>query len=195
MLATLLKPTSGEASIGGHSILTNPAAVKRCVGFVTSNTGLYGRLTATENLLYFGRLHGLEGDELRSAVARVEGELGLSEFTDRRCSALSRGQAQRVSLARALLTDPEVLIVDEPTTGLDILAAQEVLAGFQAVARQGKAVLMSSHVMSEVELICDRVGILHKGRLLGCGTHDQLLEQFESQSLTKAFLRAVEVEV
>ena len=191
MLATLLKPSSGDALVGGYSVRDQPAAVKRSVGFVTSNTGLYGRLSARENLHYFGRLNGLEATGLEEAVHRVSRDFGLATFVDRRCSALSRGQAQRVSLARALLTDPEVLIVDEPTTGLDILAAQEVLAYFRMLADNGKAVLMSSHVMSEVELICDRVGVLHQGKLLAWGTHHELIGEFGGDSLTKAFLNAV----
>lgn len=191
MLATLLKPSSGDAHVVGYSVREQSAAVKRSVGFVTSNTGLYGRLSARENLHYFGQLNGLESTVLQDAVLRVTKDFGLTAFIDRRCNALSRGQAQRVSLARALLTDPKVLIVDEPTTGLDILAAQEVLEYFRMLADSGKAVLMSSHVMSEVELICDRVGVLHQGRLLAWGTHHELIEAFGGDSLTRAFLNAV----
>jgi len=187
MLATLLQPTAGEAWVGGESILTSPIAVRRRLGYLTGDTGLYARLTPDEVLRYFGRLHGMPEAAIDVAIEREVEALGIGPFRHRRCDALSTGQRQRVSIARASLHDPPVLVLDEPTSGLDIVAARDVLAIFREAADAGKAVLLSTHVMAEVELICDRAMILHQGTVRAAGTLDELQRASGAATLTASF--------
>ena len=192
MLATLLRPTSGDATVGGHSITSAPLGVRSCLGYLTGDTGLYGRLTPEELLRYFGELHGMASDTLSLAIDREVQALGIAPFRHRRCDALSTGQKQRVSIARAFLHDPPVLILDEPTSGLDIVAARDVLAVFRAAADAGKAVLLSTHVMAEVELICDRAIILHEGIVRAEGSLEALCEASGAATLSQGFFKLLE---
>ncbi len=189
MLATLLRPSTGHATVGGHDVVAAPLGVRRSVGYLTGDTGLYGRLTPREVLRYFGRLHGLEPAHLARRIDGLTEEIGLSDFADRRCETLSTGQKQRVSIARAVLHDPAVLILDEPTSGLDILAARDILALFRAAADDGKAVLLSTHIMAEVELICDRAVIIHHARVVAEGSLEELRERSGADSLSGGFLQ------
>jgi sodium transport system ATP-binding protein len=187
MLATLLKPSRGEAWVAGHPIEGDPLSVRSSLGYLTGDTGLYGRLTPEEVLRYFGRLHGMEEAALAHAIGREIDALGIAAFRHRKCDALSTGQKQRVSIARAFLHDPPVLILDEPTSGLDIVAARDVLAVFRRAADEGKAVLISTHVMAEVELICDRAVILHEGVVRAEGTLQALTEASGAATLSQGF--------
>jgi sodium transport system ATP-binding protein len=187
MLATLLRPTEGSAWVGGHGVTEAPLAVRRTLGYLTGDTGLYGRLTPEEVLRYFGRLHGMDEASINAAIDREVAALGITAFRQRRCDALSTGQRQRVSIARAFLHDPAVLILDEPTSGLDIVAARDVLAIFRRAGDEGKAVLLSTHVMAEVELICDRAVILHEGIVRAEGTLETLTEASGAATLSQGF--------
>lgn len=187
MLATLLKPTAGEAWVGEHSVSTAAIAVRRRLGYLTGDTGLYARLTPEEVLRYFGRLHGMSEAAIDTAIEREVEALGIGSFRHRRCDALSTGQRQRVSIARAFLHDPPVLVLDEPTSGLDIVAARDVLAIFRRAADAGKAVLLSTHVMAEVELICDRAVVLHEGTVRAVGTLAELQRTSGATTLTQSF--------
>ena len=187
MLATLLRPDGGVASVGGCDVAKEPLAVRKSLGYLTGDTGLYGRLTPEELLRYFGRLHGMDDKALSEAIEREVHRLGIEPFRRRRCEALSTWQKQRVSIARAFLHDPSVLILDEPTSGLDIVAARDVLAIFRAAADEGKAVLLSTHVMAEVELICDRAVILHEGVVRAEGTLQALTEVSGASTLSQGF--------
>ncbi|MCB9556649.1 MAG: ABC transporter ATP-binding protein [Deltaproteobacteria bacterium] len=190
MLAGLLQPTAGEISIAGQDPLRSPLEVKRRVGFLTASTGLYGRLTPRELADFFGRLYGLQRAEIRQRVSELAEELGLEELLDRRCERLSSGQRQRVSLLRATLHRPAVLILDEPTARLDVLASRSVARFIAEQRNAGATVLLSTHYLSEAELLCDRVGLLHCGRLLAEGTPAAL--RGEHSTLEAAFLAAVE---
>lgn len=187
VLATLLRPSAGTATVGGHDILTEPELVRRRLGYLTGDTGLYGKLTPVEMLRYFGRLHQMSAKHLAQRIEEVVVLLGIESFRGRHCEKLSTGQKQRVSIARAVLHDPAVLILDEPTSGLDILAASEMLQFFRAEADRGKAVLLSTHHMAEVELICDHAVIIHHGTVRHAGTLAELTAAAGGESLSRGF--------
>lgn len=190
MLATLLKPTSGTATISGHDIIREPEAVRASIG-VLFEGGLYDRLTAYENVQYFGRLYGLRGSELHSRIQRLADMLEMQEFMDRRASTLSKGMRQKVAIARAIIHDPPVLLMDEPTSGLDVTSARLVHDFVRNATKDGRTVLFSSHNMTEVERLCHRVGILHRGRLRAEGTITELKELARQQDLEDAFVNLV----
>ena len=192
MLATILVPTSGRASVAGYDIAREPQQVRASIGFLSTATALYGRLTAQEMVEYFGRLHGMEESSLRRSVDALFARLGMEAFRDRRCDTLSTGMKQKVSIARTLVHDPSVMIFDEPTAGLDVLASRTIVGFIRECREQGKTVLFSTHVMSEVEKLCDTIGIIHDGRLMAEGTLDELRERYRQTDLEEIFVRVVE---
>lgn len=194
LLATLLRPTSGTARVAGCDILTDPGEVRRRVGFLATSTALYGRLTAREMIAYFGRLHGLSPAVIRERTARLADELDMHEFLDRRCDSFSTGMKQKTSIARTLIHDPGVMIFDEPTLGLDVMAARSIVRFVRDCRDRGKTVIYSTHVMSEVEKLCDQVGIIHDGRVVAEGTVAGLRARFGGEDLEDAFVRAVGAE-
>ncbi len=194
MLATILTPTSGTATVAGHDILHDSAAVRRNVGFLSTATALYGRLSAREMVEYFGRLNGLEDRELRPRVDELFRLLEIDRFANRRCDKLSTGMKQKVSIARTLVHDPPVMILDEPTIGLDVIAARTIVNFIRSCRERGKTVLFSTHVMSEVEKLADRVGIIHDGRLLAEGTLDELRARSGEHDLEEIFVKTLGVE-
>jgi sodium transport system ATP-binding protein len=192
ILAGILAPTAGEARVAGLDVAANALAVRRRLGFLTNTTGLYARLTGHELLTYFARLHGLTPEAGEARMATLVRALGLEPFFGRRCEALSTGERQRLSIARAVLHDPDVLILDEPTAGLDVLASRFLRDFVRAERDRGKAVLFSTHYLAEAELLCDRIGLLHRGRLLAEGTPAALRAAAgDAPSLEEAFLRLV----
>jgi len=191
LLATILKPTSGRAIVAGFDVEANPGDVRGHIGFLSTATALYGRLTAQEMVEYFGRLHGLGEAELGQRVEAIFAMLGMEEFRRRRCDKLSTGMKQKVSIARTLVHDPPVMIFDEPTHGLDVLAARTIVGFIRECRARGKTVIFSTHVMSEAEKLCDSVGIIHNGRLMAQGTVAQLRAQTGAESLEDAFVRVV----
>ena len=191
LLATLLRPTSGSATVGGCDVATEPERVRAQVGFLAASTALYGRLTARETIEYFGRLHGLDETVLAQRVARLADDLGLHEFLERRCDKLSTGMKQRVSIARTLVHDPAVMIFDEPTLGLDVMAARAIVRFVRGCHERGKTVIYSTHVMAEAEKLCDRIGIIHNGRLLAEGTLAELRASYREDDLENIFVNAV----
>ena len=191
LLATLLQPTSGSATVGGCDVVAAPERVRAQVGFLAASTALYGRLTARETIEYFGRLHGLAEAELARRVARLTDELGLHEFLDRRCDKLSTGMKQRVSIARTLVHDPAVMIFDEPTLGLDVMAARAIVRFVRGCRDRGKTVIYSTHVMAEAERLCDTIGIIHGGRLLAEGSLAELRASYREDDLENIFVSAV----
>jgi len=192
ILATILQPTSGTARIAGHDVVTEPEKVRANVGFLSTATALYDRLTAREFVEYFGRLNGLENSRLRARVDEIFAMLDMNEFRDRRCGKLSTGMKQKVSIARALVHDPQVMIFDEPTLGLDVLTARTIVNFIRTCRTQGKTVIFSSHVMSEVEKLCDVIAIIHGGRILAEGTLAQLREFTKLADLEDVFVKVVE---
>ena len=191
LLATLLQPTSGTAAVAGFDIVREPSQVRANVGFLAASTALYARLTAREVIAYFGRLNGLASSEIAARTQRLATELDMHEFLDRRCDKLSTGMKQKTSIARTLIHDPAVMIFDEPTIGLDVMAARSIVQFVRQCRTRGKTVIYSTHVMSEVEKLCDVVGIIHGGRLLAEGPIDALRAQYGERDLEEVFVKAV----
>lgn len=191
MLSTVLRPTSGHAEVAGYDVQTHQAEVRASIGFMSSSTALYGRLTAKETIQYFGSLFGITGRELNLRVDSLIERLGIGPFADRLCDKLSTGQKQRVSIARTLVHDPPVLFFDEPTSGLDVLTAQVVLEFIEEVKMQGKTIVYCTHILSEAERLCDRVGVIHGGTIRAEGTVPELKQASASESLEGAFLSLV----
>ena len=194
MLLGLLKPTSGRALIQGHSSTDAPDEVKRRVGLVSTSAGLYPHLSVHEMLLFFADLYAVPPATAKRELTRLAGLLGLENLLDRRCTTLSTGQKQRVNLARALIHQPPVLLLDEPTLGLDILGSQIVAEFVAHVRRQGKAVILTTHRLDEAERLCDRFGLLHEGRLVSTGTLAELRQQTGCAGLVEMFIRLVRPE-
>jgi len=192
ILAGLLRPTEGVAEIADVDVGRDPREAQRRLGFMTGTTGLYGRLTGREVLAYFGALEGMSPRDVVARTAELAAVLDLGEILDRRCEALSSGQKQRISVARAVLHDPPVLILDEPTVGLDVLASRFLREYIGAERARGKAVIFSTHYLAEAELLCDRVGLLYEGKLLAEGRPPELRALAgDATSLEEAFLRLV----
>jgi sodium transport system ATP-binding protein len=191
MIATLLAPTSGTAIVAGHDVREEPRLVREKIGFLTGSTALYGRLTAREMVEYFGRLHGLDSTALRSRVDEIFGELEMDAFADGRCDKLSTGQKQRVSIARAIVHRPEVMIFDEPTTGLDVMTSRTIMRFIEKCRAEGRTVVFSTHIMSEVERLCDEIAVVHEGRIVASGTVDELRARTGRNALEAVFLELV----
>ena len=194
MLATILTPTSGTARINGHDIAREPQQVRSSIGYLTGSAALYERLTVREALGYFADLYGMsQADKLRRIDALTQ-TLEMEGFLDRRCDKLSTGQRQRASIARSVLHEPPVLFFDEPTSGLDVLAARTVIRFIKQCRREGRTVIFSTHIMSEVEALCDRIAIVYKGRICAQGTRAELQQQTGAEATTPfetVFLRLI----
>jgi len=192
MLATIIAPTSGRCWIGGVEAASAPDAVRRHVGFLSGNTRLYGRLTGRETLRYFGRLYGMTDNAIARRTEELSDALDMSSFIDRRCDALSTGQTQKVSIARVILHDPDTLILDEPTLGLDIMSSRAILEFVIDARERNHTIILSTHEMSEVELLCDRVGLIHRGELMALGTIAELCASSGTENIHDAFLAMVD---
>ncbi len=191
MLSTVLKPTGGTATIMGHDVLEEPEAVRRSLGFYSASTALYPRLTARETLDFFTRINGYPKDRVEARVQELVDRFGIAEYENGRVEKLSSGMKQKVSIARTVAHDPPVLIFDEPTVGLDVMNALEMVRVVRELKEEGKTILFSSHIMSEVEKLCDRIGILHRGRLLALGTLEELRAATGEHYLEDVFLHYV----
>jgi sodium transport system ATP-binding protein len=191
MLATLLRPSSGTATVGGFDVERQAQQVRAHVGFLAASTALYGRLTARETLAYFGRLNGMATADIAARTQRIADGLDMHEFLDRRCDKFSTGMKQKTSIARTLIHDPAVMIFDEPTVGLDIMAARTIVKFVRDCRDRGKTVIYSTHIMSEVEKICDVIGIIHGGRLLAEGTLASLRDRYRENDMEEIFVSAV----
>jgi sodium transport system ATP-binding protein len=191
MITTILRPTSGTATVCGFDIITQAKEVRRCLGYLSAETGLYERLTPREILFYFGRLCHYPEAQLKDRVQGVIELLDMADFANTRCEKLSTGMRQRVSIARSIVHDPPVMILDEPTSGLDVLSIRAMQQFIIQCKDQGKCILMSTHIMSEAEKLCDRIGIIHRGRLLAVGTLEQLRNETKEHYLEDIFVSIV----
>ncbi len=191
LLSGLMAPTSGTARLGGFDVSDQPTEVKRILGFLTANTGLYQRLTARELLTYFGQLHGRKNVAAAERARELIDLLGIGSFADLRCGALSTGQKQRVNIARALVADPPILIMDEPTLGLDVLSNRVILEYIRRQRDAGKTIILSTHYLDEAEDMCDHIGLLHDGALVAEGTLESLRSQSGQQRLSDIFLKII----
>lgn len=193
MMATVLTPTEGDIEISGFSVRQQPLEVRRRIGILFGgDVGLYSRLTARENIAYFGRLYGLEQARLEERIDSLSRLLEMDVFLDRRVDAFSRGMKQKVAIARTLVHDPDVILLDEPTTGLDVTAATIFRRMVRKLQEEGKTILFSSHNMGEINKLCKRVALMHKGKLRFAGGLDALREQFGTEDLDDIFMAVVE---
>jgi sodium transport system ATP-binding protein len=191
MLYGVLAPDGGSARIDGIDIRGETSAARGRLGVLPHAPGLYGNLTARENIEYFGALHGLPKDVLRARAADLATALGMESFMDRRAKGFSQGQRIKVAVARALIHDPSNLVLDEPTNGLDVMAIRNLREILRDLKLQGRCILFSSHVMQEVAALCDRVVILGQGRVLAEGTLEALRSRLGAASLEEAFLKVL----
>ena len=191
MLATIIAPTSGRCLVNGVAADEAPDQIRASIGFLSGSTRLYGRLTGREVLHYFGRLYGMRSPYIQRRVDEIAALLDMGGFINRRCDTLSTGQTQKVSIARVILHDPQVLILDEPTLGLDIMTSAAILSFISDARARGRAIIFSTHYMSEAEQLCDRVGLLHRGDLFAMGDKESLCARAGAADLRGAFLRLV----
>jgi sodium transport system ATP-binding protein len=188
MLAGILTPDRGRVLVDGVDMLGDPLEAKRHLGFLSGDTQLYNRLTPREVLAYFGRLFGMAEADLARRIDELVARLDMSSFAGRPCGTLSSGQKQRANVARAFLHQPRVLVLDEPTTALDVISGQFIVESIREERAAGRAVLFSTHIMSEAEYLCDRILLIHEGRLVDAGSLEELLAHTGQRNLTDAFL-------
>jgi len=188
MISTLMSPDSGELRVSGYHCVTGSENVRKKIGFLTGSAGLHEKLSGRETLEFFGKLHGISGRDLKVRIQEMIEEFNLSEFIDRATGKLSMGQKQRIMIARTLVHDPEVVIFDEATTGLDVLAAKGLMDIIRSCKDTGKTVLFSTHIMGEVALMADDVTVLHKGQQIFSGTIEDLKQSQEGESMEEKFI-------
>jgi sodium transport system ATP-binding protein len=193
ILSTVLRPTGGRATVAGFDVATRPEEVRAHIGYMSASTGIYDRMTAWELVEYFGRLYGLEEVRLRERMESIFDWLQMNDFRDTLGSKMSTGMRQKVSIARTIVHDPPVLIFDEPTSGLDVLVARAVLQKIAELRDQGKTIVFSTHAMHEVEKLCSKVAIIHKGRVQAEGSPGELLERYDQPDLEELFFHLVEL--
>lgn len=191
MIATILQPTTGSIRVAGHDVTSDSRAVRGKIGFLTGTTGLYARLTPDELVTYFGKLNGMDSAILERRKRDLFHTLEIFSFASKRIGELSSGMRQKVSIARTMIHDPQVVVFDEPTSGLDVITAEHIIDLIRQCKEEGKTVIFSSHIMSEVDLLCDDLAIIHEGRILYNGTMDDFRSQMVNASLTKEFIRIV----
>jgi sodium transport system ATP-binding protein len=191
ILCTVLRPTGGVARVAGFDVASQAGQVRQHIGFMSANTAIYDRMSAWEMVSYFGRLYGMTEERLRERMETVFTALKMNDFRDLLGAKMSTGMRQKVSIARAIIHDPPVLIFDEPTLGLDVLVARAVLQSIEQLRAAGKCVLFSTHIMREVERLCDRVAIVAWGKIQACGTLAELRERYGQQDVEELFYELV----
>ncbi len=191
ILSTVLRPTGGLATVAGYDVSTHPEAVRAHIGFMSCNTGIYDRMTAWEMVEYFGRLYGMPEDFLQHRLNETFTTLQMQEIRDVLGSKMSTGMKQKVSIARTIIHDPPVMIFDEPTSGLDVLVARAVLKTISTLKSQGKCIIFSTHIMREVEKLCDRIAIIHQGQILAMGTRAELEQRYGEPDMEELFFELI----
>jgi len=194
MISTILQPTSGHTDTAGYSIHTHPLEVRKRIGFLSGSTGVYDRMTAREMVQYFGRLYGMKEDVLQARIEEIFSLLDMHDFSDLLCSKMSTGMKQKVSIARTIVHDPPVLVLDEPTGALDILV-QRVVTNFMRQQREsGKVILFSTHVMTEAEALCDDIAFLYQGKILEQGTLEDVKSRYNDDTVEDIFFQLIKHE-
>jgi len=191
ILCTVLKPTDGVATLAGFDVVTQATLVRQNIGFLSASTAIYDRLTAWEMVEFFGKLYDLAPEQLRERMEALFATLQMNDFRDVLGAKMSTGMRQKVSIARAIVHDPPVMIFDEPTLGLDVLVARAVLQNIERLRDEGKCILYSTHIMREVEKICNRVAIVSNGKIQAVGTLDELRERHGQKDLEELFFQLV----
>jgi len=192
ILSTVLRPTSGRATIDGFDVAEQSEQVRMRIGFMSTNTGIYDRMTAWEMVEYFGRLYGVEEAQLQSRIDSIFTTLQMHEIRDVLGAKMSTGMKQKVSIARTIVHDPPVLIFDEPTSGLDVLVARNLLQAIATLREQGKCIIFSTHIMREVEKLCDRIAVLHRGRILAMGSVKDLEAEYNEPDMEELFFDLIQ---
>jgi len=193
MVAGILAPDAGSVHVDGVDMLADPLVAKRRIGFLSGDTQLYQRLSTREMLRHFGRLYELDRARLERRIDELCAELQMESFAGRPCGTLSSGQRQRANIARAFLHEPPLLVLDEPTTALDVVSGRFVLGFVRRLREARRGIVLSSHVMSEIEALCDRIVMIHEGRIVDQGTLSELLSRSGQANLEDAFLHHVQV--
>ncbi len=191
IISTVLSPTGGKAQINGYDVVTQPDQVRHQIGFVSNNTAVYDRMTAWEMVEFFGKLYGLDDDELADRMEFIFERFQMHNIRDVLGGKMSTGMKQKVSIARAIVHDPPVLIFDEATSGLDVLVGREVLKTVGELRDQGKCILFSTHIMREAERLCDRIAVVYRGNLLADGTLAELQESAGEPDLEELFFKLI----
>ena len=192
LLATMLKPTSGTAIVGGFDLIREPEKVRSCIGILFGGeTGLYDRLTAAENIAYFGELNNMDKAAIKERIKELTSIFGMEEYINKKAGKFSKGMKQKVAFARSIVHNPDIMLFDEPTSGLDVSAIRNVHEFIQRCRQEGKTIILSSHTMSEVEKLCDRIGIIHKGNLVAVGTIDEIISKCKGDTLEDIFMELV----
>ncbi len=191
ILATMLKPTSGSVRVAGFDTVKEAEKVRGKIGFLTNTTALYDRLTPTEIVKYYADLHGMDNRRFEERKRKLFELLGIDEFANRRIGKLSAGMKQKVSIARTIIHDPEVVVFDEPTVGLDVITARNIIQLIRDCKKEGKTVIFSTHIMGEVSLLSDEMAIIHNGKLLYNSSFDNFLKQMKSRTIEDEFIRMV----
>jgi len=194
LLATVMAPTGGTALVGGHDVVREPGEVRKRIGFLSGDMGLYHRLTPREILRFFAELHGLAGAALRDRLRQMIALLQMERFADTKVDQLSTGMRQKVAIARTLIHDPPILILDEPASGLDVPTARVIEEFILAARRGGKCILLSTHLMEEAEYLCDRIAVIHQGQIRITGTMEELRSATGKQRLREIFLALLGLE-
>jgi len=192
ILSTLLKPTSGQVTIEGFDVVQSPLDVRKVVGFLPEEAGLYDRLTPRETLQYYGRLHKLNDEDLASRIDTLFGSLELEEFSNIKCSKLSKGTKQKVSIARCLIHDPHILFLDEPTANVDATSAYNIKRVALQRIKENRTIILSSHDLHQVSRLCNRVGIINDGKLLVEGTVDELKSEYAGEDLEEIYINIIQ---
>lgn len=192
ILSTVLKPTRGLAEVAGINVMHDAEGVRRNIGFMSCNTGIYDRMTAREMVEYFGRLYGIPEERLQDRIEEIFDILQMHDIKDRLGSKMSTGMKQKVSIARTIVHDPPVIIFDEPTSGLDVLVARNVLKTVEILKEQGKCIIFSTHIMREVEKLCDRISVIHRGRILDEGTLPELADRHDQPDVEELFFDLIQ---
>jgi sodium transport system ATP-binding protein len=191
MLYTLMKPDSGRVLVDGRDTATEAEAVRRALGVLPDARGVYKRLTARENIAYFGELHGLDVATIATRTDNLVRALNMQDFIDRRTEGFSQGQRTKTAIARALVHDPGNVILDEPTNGLDVMTTRGLREFLKQLRAEGRCVVFSSHIMQEVAALCDRIVIIARGQVVASGTADELRAQTGEDNLEDAFVKAI----
>ena len=192
MILALITPDRGTATVDDVSVVDDPMAVKSKIGFVSATDGVYPWLSVREMLLYFADLYAVPRPAARDRLDKLSRLMGIADLLPRRCGNLSTGQRQRVTLVRGLIHDPPVMLMDEPTRGLDITGVKTIFDYIETLRAMGKAVVVSTHRLDEAQRLCDRFGLLHRGNLRHTGNLDDLREQTGRQSLVEMFFDIVD---
>ncbi|NUS38372.1 MAG: ATP-binding cassette domain-containing protein [Lysobacter sp.] len=191
MLYTLMQPESGRVLVDGIDVATQPEAARRALGVLPDARGVYKRLTARENIRYFGELHGLDPKRIEERTRRLAAALQMEDFLDRQTEGFSQGQRTKTAIARALVHDPKNVILDEPTNGLDVMTTRGLREFLKQLRAEGRCVIFSSHIMQEVAALCDRIVVIAHGRVVAQGTADELRAQTGEANLEDAFVRLI----